>query len=141
MRTGPTADLSPGRPRPRPFLRTARLNAAGYAALAAACLVAAAVGALALSATGWPLPVRDLVGPVVVVLALVVADRHKWSRMETGFSFTDDGRDMRPIADRLVEQGIPASVDAERGTLSLRYRNGDAKRVHAALAEMGIWGY
>jgi len=138
MRTGPSGDLRPGRRRPRPFLRTARLDAVGYGALVAACLVAAPVGALALGATGWPLPVRDLVGPLVVVLALLVADRRKWARMQTSFSFTDDVATMRAVADQLTARGLPVTLDVERWGPSLRYRNRDAKRVHAALHDLGI---
>jgi hypothetical protein len=138
MRTGPTAELRPGHLRTWSFLRTARLNAVGYAALVGACLVAGAVTAVLLQATGWPMPVRAALGPVLVVLALVVADRRKWARMETGFSFTDDVATMRAVAGRLVAQGVPVTFDVEDAAPKLRYRNGDARRVHATLAELGI---
>ena len=75
MRTGPTAPLARKHRRPRSFLRTTRLNAVGYAALAGGCLVAGFVSGLALAPTGWPLLLRVVVGPVVVLVALVVADR------------------------------------------------------------------
>jgi hypothetical protein len=138
MSTGPSARLSPGRVRARPFLRTARLNAVGYSALVGACLVAAVVSALALRATGWPQGLRAGVGPLVVVLALLGADRRKWARMETSFSFSDDARDLRSIADRLAAQNLPATVEVDGRVLVLRYRNGDAARVHAALDGLGI---
>jgi|tagenome__1003787_1003787.scaffolds.fasta_scaffold20381940_2 hypothetical protein len=137
MRTGPTAELRPGHLRAWSVLRTARLNAVGYAALMGACLVAGAVTAVLLQGTGWPMPLRAALGPVLVVLALVVADRRKWARMETSFSFTDDVATMRAVADRLLAQGLPIRVRDEWGP-SMVYRNGDARRVHAALAELGI---
>ena len=138
MRTGPTAPLARKHRRPRSFLRTTQLNAVGYAALAGACLVAGFVSGLAPAPAGWPLVLRVVVGPVVVLVALLIADRRKWGRMETGFSFTDDVATMRAVADRLTARGLPVTLDEERGGPSLRYRNRDAKRVHAALADLGI---
>jgi hypothetical protein len=138
MPTGPAAYLSPGHRRRRPFLRTARLDLVGFGALGAACLVAGALTALALRATGWPLSVRAAVGPVIVVIALLVADRRKWSRMETSLSFTDDAARVRAVVDRLVARGLPVVVDEEVGRPRLRYRNRDAARVRAALADLGI---
>ncbi len=137
MRTGPTAPLAPDHRRPLSFLRTARLDAVAYAALAGACLVAGFVN-LALAPTGWRLLLRVVVGPLVVLVALVIADRRKWGRMETGFSFTDDVATMRAVADRLTARGLPVTLGEERGGPSLRYRNRDAKQVHAALADLGI---
>jgi hypothetical protein len=57
--------------------------------------------------------------------------------MEVGFSFTDDAAELRRIGERLRARGVPVRVDEEWGP-GLRYRNGDARRVHAALAELGI---
>ena len=138
MRTGPTAPLARNRRRPPSFLRTAQLNAVGWTALVAVCALAALVAVVLLRATGWPLSVRAVLGASVVVLVLVVADRRKWARMQTGFSFTDDVVTMRAVADRLTAQGLPVTLDEERGGPSLRYRNRDAKQVHAALADLGI---
>jgi hypothetical protein len=59
---GPEQQLSRGRPRSRPFLRTAVLDPVGYAALAAACLLAGSLTALALRAAAWPLPPRAAAG-------------------------------------------------------------------------------
>jgi hypothetical protein len=136
VRTGPIRDLRPGHPRPRPWLRTAQLNAVGWSALAAACVTAGLVAVVLLGATGWPWALRAAIGAAVVVLALVVADRRKWAGMETGFSFTDDVATTRAVADRLTARGLPVNFDAERR--SLRYRNRDARRVHAALADLGL---
>jgi hypothetical protein len=141
MRTGPTAPLSRGHRRQRSFLRTARLNAVGHASLAGACLLGGSVSALALAPTGWPLPVRAAVGPVAVVTALLAADRRKWARMETTFAFTDDVLAMRAVADQLVAQGLPVTLDVEDWGPRLRYRNRDAARVHAALNDLGITTY
>jgi hypothetical protein len=82
--------------------------------------------------------VRAAVGPVIVVIALLVADRRKWSRMETSLSFTDDAARVRAVVDRLVARGLPVVVDEEVGRPRLRYRNRDAARVRAALADLGI---
>jgi Flp pilus assembly CpaF family ATPase len=90
--------------------------------------------------TGWPLPVRAVIGSVVVVLVLVVADRRKWGRMETTFAFTDDVATMRAVADHLVARGVPVTLDVESWGPRLRYRNRDAKRVHAALVDLGLRG-
>jgi hypothetical protein len=137
MSTGPSAHLSRGRVRARSFLRTARLNVVGYAALIGACLVAAVGSASALRTTGWPPVLRAAVGPVVVVLVLVAADRRKWSRMETSFSFTDDPAELRTVADRLLAQGLPVRVEEDQGP-AITYRHRDARRVHAALRQLGI---
>jgi hypothetical protein len=138
MRTGPQRYLS-GRRRPAPpFLRTAQLNGVGFAALAGVCLAAGVVTALALRATGWPLASRAVIGPIVVLVGLVVADRHTWARMETSFSFTDDPAELRRVGNRLIAQGMPVRVHEEQWGPRLCYRNRDARRVHAALAELGI---
>jgi hypothetical protein len=121
-------------------LRTARLNAVGYAALAGACLVAGFVSGLALAPTGWRLLLRVVVGPLVVLVALVIADRRKWGRMETGFSFTDDVATTRAVADRLTARGLPVTLDVDQWGPSLRYRNRAAARVRAALADLGVRG-
>jgi len=133
--------LSPGRRPRRSVLRSAQLNAVGHAALAGACLGAGLLTAFALQVTGWPLPLRAAVGPVVVLTALVVADRRKWARMETSFAFTDDELAMRAVADQLVAQGLPVTLDVEDWGPRLRYRNRDAARVHAALNDLGIRTY
>jgi hypothetical protein len=138
MRTGPEQYLSRRGPRPRPFLRTAQLNAVGWSALAGVCLVAGVLTALTLRATGWHPALRGAVGAVGVLAALVVADRRKWGRMETGFSFTDDAVELRRVGNRLIAQGLPVRVDEEQWGPRLRYRHRDARRVHAALAELGI---
>jgi hypothetical protein len=138
VRTGPSGDLRPGRPRRRRWLRTAQLNAVGYAALVAVCLLAGVVTAVGLLWTRWPLTIRILLGPVVVVLALVSADHRKWSRMETSFSFTGDAELTRVAADRLAAAELPVAVTAEDGQLNLRYPNRYAGRVHAVLESLGI---
>jgi hypothetical protein len=138
VRSEPARYLSPGHPQRRPFLRTARLNAVGAAALVGVCLVAGVLTAFALQATGWPWPVRAAVGPVVVLISLIVADRRRWAGMQTSFGFTDDAAETRRVADLLVAGGLPVSVDEDDWGSSLRYRNRDAARVHAALRELGI---
>jgi hypothetical protein len=138
MRSGPEQYLSRRRP-PRPsLLRTAQLNRVGSAALAGVCLLAGVLTAPALGRTGWPPPVRAAVGPVVVVLGLVLADRRKWGRTETGFSFTDEAADVHRVGDQLVARGLPVRVEERERSPRLRYRNKDARRVHAALADLGI---
>jgi hypothetical protein len=110
----------------------------GHGALAAACVAAGVISALVLRGTGWPLPVRAALGPVAVVLALVVADRRKWSRMETSFSFTDDVAELRAAADRLIAQGLPVRLGEEDRGPELVYRHRDEKDVRAALAALGV---
>jgi hypothetical protein len=125
------------RPAP-PFLRTAQLNLVGVAALTAVCLTAGGVTAVLLRSTSWPVALRAAVGPVLVLIALVVADRRKWTQMETSVSFTDDAAELRRVGSRLIAQCLPVRVDEERWGPRLCYRNRDAQRVHAALAELGI---
>ena len=138
MRPRTSGYLSPGRRPRRSVLRSAQLNAVGHAALAGACLGAGLLTAFALQVTGWPLPLRAAVGPVVVLTALVVADRRKWARMETSFSFTDDPAELRGVGARLVARGLPVRIDTDDRGPRLSYRNRDAARVQAALAELGI---
>ncbi|TFV56879.1 hypothetical protein E4P41_15145 [Geodermatophilus sp. DF01-2] len=132
--------LRPVRRRPRPerwpFLRTARLNAVGRSALGGACLVAAAASAPALRRSGWPWPLRAAPGPAAVLAGLVLADRRKWAGMESGFTFTDDPMELRTVADRLAAQDLPVRLQEQPPTL--RYAHRDARRVHAALEELGI---
>jgi hypothetical protein len=137
MRTGPQRYLFRRRRPAPPFLRTAQLNAVGFAALGGVCLAAGVVTALALRTTGWSLASSAAVGPLVVLVGLVVADRRKWARMESSFSFTDDAAELRRVGNRLIAQGLPVRVDDDPEP-RLRYRNGDARRVYAALAELGI---
>lgn len=121
--------------RPR-FLRTARLDAVGYAALGGACLAAAAGSGPALRWAGRPAAVRAALGPVVVGTVLVALDRRRWAAMTMGFSFTDDPAATRAVAELLVARGLPVEVEADRP--GLRYAHRDARRVHAALADLGI---
>ena len=137
MRPGPAQYVTGRRAPRRPFLRTAQLNAVGWAALVVVCLLAGVLTAFLLGRTVW-LPLRAAVGPVAVLVALIVADRRKWSRMEAGLSFPDHPAELRRVADRLVEQGVPVRMTGDDRHPSLRYRNGDTKRVHDALRALGI---
>ncbi|SDN75344.1 hypothetical protein [Geodermatophilus sp. DSM 45219] len=131
----PRAPRWTGDRRPR-FPRTARLDAVGHAALGGACLAAAAGSALALRWTGRPPAVRAALGPVVVVTGLVALDRRRWAAMTTGLSSTDDAAATRVVADLLVARGLPVEVDEQRP--GLRYAHRDARRVHAALQDLGV---
>ncbi|MDN5795290.1 MAG: hypothetical protein L0H79_05995 [Intrasporangium sp.] len=150
------APLRSGRSPSRPWLRTAQLNAVGWAALLGLCAAAAGVGFAILRWTGlpsWP-GVALALAPLG---AVVLADRKRWAGMTTGFGWGGSPDDVAGVVAALRSEGVSASVEldgpaldtwVELGVLpagvsmpetaSLTYRNRDARRVQAVLRRRGI---
>lgn len=156
------APLRHGRASRHYWLRTARLNAVGWAALLGLCLAAAAVGV----ATARAIAVPSWCGASLGVLplgAVVLLDRRRWAAMETSFGWGGSEADVAHIASELANQGVTAQVHTEPPmqvwpepaygwdgpeespadgpalqAASLSYRNRDAKTVEATLRAHGI---
>ena len=76
------------------WLRTAQLNAVGWAALVGACLMAAAVGV----AAAWAIDVPRWWGAVFGVLplgAVFLLDRRRWAAMETSYGWGGSAATLR----------------------------------------------
>jgi hypothetical protein len=72
------------------------------------------------------------------VIALVVLDRLRWGRIETGFSWDHDSDPVVRTGAELPRQGVPVRLKIDcTGWPSLRHYNGDARRVRRALAHVG----
>jgi hypothetical protein len=125
-------------PRPR-LLRTAELNAAGWGAVVLLSLAGAGVAHVAARVSGSTSKAPAPVGALACLVALVAADRQRWGRMETGYSWTDDPEDVVRTGVLLQRHGVPVRVDTDdqRGP-RLRYRNRDARRVRRELHRAGV---
>src|SRR4051812_36535545 len=124
--------------RPR-LLRTAELNAAGWGAVVLLSLAGAGIAHGAARASGSTSKALAPVGALACLVALVAADRRRWGRMETSYSWTRDPDDVARIGVLLQRHGVPVRVDTddERGP-RLRYRNRDARRVRRELHRAGV---
>lgn len=151
------APLASGRRlRRRPWLRTAQLNAVGWAAQVGACIVAAAVGVAAARVVGLPSGAGAVLA-VVPLGAVLLADRKRWAAMETGLGWGGSVDAVAAIAAELRAQGVVTHVDIDGPppegwdapvstrtgngsvqTASLSYRNRDAAKVRATLRAHGI---
>ena len=145
------------------FLRTAQLNAVGWAALFGACLVAAAAGVGAAVAIAVPRWWGAVLG-VLPLAAVVMLDRRRWAAMQTSFGWGGSEVDVARIVSELAELGIITSVRTEPNaegwgepadrwgelellptgdrvikTASLRYRNRDRGVVERTLRTHGIY--
>ncbi len=156
------APMRQGRRRHHHWLRTARLNAVGWAALLGACLVAAAVGVAAAGFIAIPRGWGAVLG-MLPLGALVLLDRRRWAAMEAHFGWGASEADVARIASELANQGVlttihtaatadawgepgdgwgrpnePLTSDETVTTASLSYRNRDAQAVAATLRAHGI---
>lgn len=144
------------------WLRTAQLNAVGWAALLGLCLAAAAVGV----ATARAIAVPTWWGASLALVplgAVLLLDRRRWAGMETSFGWGGSESEVAHIAAELADQGVVTQVHTEppvegwpepaygRGgsegpqvggsalsTASVSYRNRDAKAVAATLRAHGL---
>ena len=141
--------------RRRSWLRTARLNLVGWAALLGVCLLTAAAGLAASAATRAPLPLGAAFG-VAPLLVVFLLDRRRWSRMPTTFNWGGSVPDVAQIVADLDARGVRAYVvtqetatawgdSTHRHTSSpdakeagLEYANRDAKVVDAVLRRRGV---
>ncbi len=141
-RLQPYAPLRAGR-RPRwrrHLLRTARLNAAGRAALVGGCAAAGGLGWALGRLPAVPAGLSVPVGGLLPLLLVVGADRRRWRAMRTGYGWGGTPDQVAAVVADLAERGVRAttelSADGTQG--SLRYRNADARAVRVVLAEHGV---
>ena len=141
IRRRASAYLSPRRglhPHARLF-RTAEPNAAGRGAVVLLCLTGAGIAHGAARSSGSARNAAAPVGALVCLIALVAADRRRWGRMETGYSWTDDPEDIARAGALLQRRGVPVRVDADHESgPRLRYRNRDARQVRRELHRAGV---
>lgn len=150
------APLRPGRRPRRHWLRTARLNAVGWAALAGACVVAAALSVAAASALALPSWTGALCA-VTPLGAVVLADRRRWAAMESGFGWGGSVDEVTTIVAELEVQGVACHVHVQQSPptgwdrpwepppgdgavpeASLCYANRDSAAVRAVLRAHGV---
>jgi hypothetical protein len=117
-------ELRPGPPVGRRHLfQNARLNAVGWAALAGASLVSAAVGAVLAAWAGAPAWIGAAVGLPLVLLVLVALDRRRSRLGHVGFGWTDDVAEVEAAADELRRRGVEVSVRRDPPSLTFRRRD------------------
>lgn len=139
----PDMPLRSGKPRRRRrMFRTAKLNIVGWAAVLGICLAAAGLGFAAGQFFRLPLAVTASVGGLLPLAILAAADRRKWRAMLAGYGWGGTEDEVTAVAAELLRRGVVAHVEiwGEDDSVSLQYRNGDAKVVETVLAELGIPG-
>ncbi len=139
----PYMPLRSGKPRRhRRMFRTAKLNIVGWAAVLGFCLTAAGLGFAAGQFFRLPLAVTASVGGLLPLAILAAADRRKWRAMLAGYGWGGTEDEVTAVAAELLRRGVVAHVEiwGEDDSVSLQYRNGDAKVVETVLAELGIPG-
>ena len=102
------APLRPGRRRHH-WLRTAQLNAVGWAALLGVCLVAAAVGVAAAGLIAGPRGWGAILG-VLPLGVVVLLDRRRWASMEASFGWGASEVDVARIASELADHGVITKI-------------------------------
>lgn len=121
------------------LFRSVQLNAGGWAAVAALCLAGAAAGYGVSLLTDWPIGVWLVIGGLLSLTALVVADRKKWGRIWAGYSWGDSPQTTESVAMELKRLGLLVETVMYRdGRVYLRYRQRDGRRVALALSRLGI---
>jgi hypothetical protein len=115
------------------------LNAVGWGAVALLCLTGAGLGFAAARLTGSTGEVAALAGAVLALIALVVADRRRWGRTKTSFSWGDDPEAVVRAGETLRRHGISVELETDHeGRPRLRYRNRDARKVRRAMTRAGV---
>jgi hypothetical protein len=131
------------RPRARrwstpPLFRSARLNAAGRAAVALVCAAFAALGYLLggywVAGGVGPRLAGSLGGALLGLALLVAVDRRRWGRTGTSMSWGGDPGAVQRAAEVLHRHGVPVEIVMWHGIASLSYRNRYARRVRRALS-------
>jgi hypothetical protein len=122
--TGAEFELTQARPRRRWHLfQNARLNVAGWAALVAASLASAAVGAGLATLTGGTWWIGAILGFPVVVLVLLALDRRRTRLSHVGFGWTKDVVQVKEAAEQLRARGVEVTVQQDPPALSFRRRD------------------
>jgi hypothetical protein len=120
------------------LFRSASLNAVGWAAVTALCLAGAAVGYGVGLLIGWPVAWM-VIGALLSLVALVVADRRQWGRIWTGYSWGGSPETTERVATELKRQGLPVETEMyPDGQARLHFRHRDGRRVALALSQLGI---
>lgn len=105
-----TAPLRPGRVRGRrPWLRTAQLDAVGWAALLGTCCATAGAGFAGLRMAGRP-GRAGLVLALGPLGALVLVDRRRWAGTTRGLGWGGSPDEVAEVAEQLRSEGVFASV-------------------------------
>ena len=122
------------------MFRTAKLNIVGSAAVVGSCITAAGLGFAAGRFFGLPVAVTASAGGLLPLAFLVAADRRKWRWMLAVYGWGGTATEVSAVATELLRRGVFANVEmyGEDESVSLQYRNGDAKVVETVLAELGI---
>jgi hypothetical protein len=80
-----------------------------------------------------------VIGALLSLVALVVADRRKWGRIWTAYSWGDSPEATQRVAVELKRSGLPVDTTTHPdGRVHLRYRIRDGRRVARALHHLGI---
>lgn len=103
--------------------QNARLNWVGWAALTAASLVSAALGAVIASRVGGALWIGAVVGLPLVLLALLVLDRRRTRLSHVGFGWTEDVAEVEAAAEELTRRGVEVGVQRDSPSLTFRRRD------------------
>jgi len=121
------------------LFRSVEFNAVGWAAAAALCLAGAAVGCAVSLLIDWPTVVGLVIGTMLCLVALVVADRRRWGRVWTEYSWGDSPETTESVGMKLKRLGLPVETTIyPDGRVRLRYRHRDGRRVAMALSRLGI---
>ena len=116
--------------------RTARLNVAGWSALAGWIALWGALFGVAAGLTHLPVATSAAFGALAAAASVVIFDRRRWGEMESQFSWTDDPAVVEDAVRRLRNLGVDVRAyttpDDEAG---LVYRMRDHRRV---MIELGF---
>lgn len=130
---GEFAMLTQGHRRRR-LLRTAQLNMAGWAAVAATGLLTGLFLAAIASWLGWPVWLGLLLGLPAVLVVLVGLDRRRDRRGYTSLGWTEAEDLVRAAASELGRRGIAVTVlTADDEPPALRFRRRDERSVRDTL--------
>jgi hypothetical protein len=121
------------------LFRSVELNAVGWAAAAALCLTGAVAGYAVSLLSGWPIAIGPVIGTLLGLVTLVVADRRRWGSPWTEYSWGDSPETTQRVCMQLKGLGYPVDTTTyPDGRVRLRYRQRDSRRVAMALNRLGI---
>ncbi len=123
----------------RELVRTAQLNAVGWAAVAGLCAIGAATGLAATRLTGTPPWITAPIGGAAALATVIAADRRRWATMPTAHTWTDSLVEVEQIAATLNRAGIEATAEIdELERPALHYLNRDHRQVARAFRDAGL---
>ena len=71
-------------------------------------------------------------------MAIVWADRRRWRRTWTGYTWSGTAGAVRQVAGELRREGIAVEVEERPHGTGIRYRNRDRRRVARTLVALGV---